>query len=58
MRRTSGGTREAAVATKMNARSQRKGQCGVEKQGQLGGHQNADWVGSSYVEGVTKISFW
>lgn len=42
MRRTSGGTREAAVATKMNARSQRKGQCGVEKQGQLGGHQNAD----------------
>lgn len=36
---------EAVVATKMNAWSQRKGQCGVEKQRQLGGHQNADWVG-------------
>lgn len=58
MRRVSGGTREAVVATKMNAWSQRKGQCGVEKQRQLGGHQNADWVGLSYAEGVTKTSFW
>lgn len=33
MRRVSGGTREAAVATEMNAQSQRKGQCGVEQRG-------------------------